>query len=238
MPMPAENDDEKDGFMDRLAKSLFASPGSPFTAFADQQRMDRLEQCRQLERILASCQSANTNDAQASAVNEFENKSSGMADIPASRSGARIARFFKWEQNDSEQQAESNSSALSDAASSLYGGSDNGGEKSQSIQSKKSSVRNRFSKGCAIETHEMWACRALAVGCGNHLIDLRRCWSDDTKMVQKESMTGEGITMYNENHQKEKSCREIQISMARCVNKHAKELDERSTERVKAAKKQ
>lgn len=229
--MSNANNDSKDGFMDRLAKKLFASPDSPFTAFADQQRMDRLEQCQQLQRILAACQSAN-NDARDAPMNETEE----ILDIPQSRSGARIARFFKWdspnsdEQNDAQEQS---TSVLSEAASSFYKGSDNDdvGE-CESVQSKKSIARRScYSKDCAIETHELWACRALALGCGNHLGDLRRCL-DDANPVLVRNSGGDEVEYYIDEKKKKNSCREIQVDMARCVNRHAAELDERN----KAAK--
>ena len=57
------------------------------------------------------------------------------------------------------------------------------------------------------------ACRALALGCGGYLAELRDCWSD-TKQIA----SGKGG---------ERSCRDIQIDMSRCVNKRAAELAER-----------
>mmetsp|Transcript_19560 Transcript_19560/g.42486 ORF Transcript_19560/g.42486 Transcript_19560/m.42486 type:complete len:236 (-) Transcript_19560:1911-2618(-) len=235
--MTANNDSKEDGPMDRLAKRLFASPDSPFTAFADRQRMERLESCRQLERILEACQSAN-NDAQVSG-NDSEQKSSEMTEFPPSRSGARIARFFKWDSPNSPDPNELNDvqdadSVFSDAASSFYEDSGSDGGKKQSVQSKKIIARPRFSKDCAIETHELWASRALALGCGNYLADLRRCWSDANHSPDQESVAGDGITLYNENNEKEKSCRQIQVDMAQCVKKNATELEER----IQAAKKQ
>jgi hypothetical protein len=44
------SDDAENGIIDCLAKTLFAHPSSPLTAFADRQRMDRIEQCKELER--------------------------------------------------------------------------------------------------------------------------------------------------------------------------------------------
>lgn len=52
----SSSDDDNDGFVDRLAKTLFASPNSPLTAFADRQRIERLEQCSQLANFLSACQ--------------------------------------------------------------------------------------------------------------------------------------------------------------------------------------
>ncbi|KAL7532057.1 hypothetical protein ACHAXR_004402 [Thalassiosira sp. AJA248-18] len=225
--------DNNDGIMDRMAKRLFASQDSPFTAFADRQRIERVEQCRQLERILKACQSAN--DAQV-AGNEFDTNSSEEVEFQPSRSGARIARFFKWngpdEQNGTQEVDSGRISVLSEAAASVYEDSDTSdGQMKQPVPRKKSNKRS-FSTNCAIETHELWACRALALGCGNHVGDLRRCWSDANSPNQKTAAAvGNEITFENGN---ENSCRHIQLNMAKCVNKNAAEL----AERVQAAKDQ
>ncbi|KAL7450219.1 hypothetical protein ACHAWC_002173, partial [Mediolabrus comicus] len=179
-------DDSRDGPIDRLAKALFASPSSPLTAFADRQRLERLEQCKQLEDILLSCQTVNE-------VRENGDRASANTDAGSaankSRSEARIKRFFKWnesqETNGSNDDNNTSSNVFSDATASIYG--DGGGESSDVKQ-----VRNRlntntspqYSKDCIKETHEMWACRALALGCGNHLSNLKQCWSDASSVQQ------------------------------------------------------
>lgn len=144
--MPANNNDG-DGIMDRMAKRLFASPGSPFTAFADRQRIERLEQCRQLERILNACQAAS--DAQAIDTTNLSEEDA----FPPSKSGVRIARFFKWEDTADPEEEDQNCSrsVLSDAADSFY--DNDGGRKQQIVQTNK---RSRFSKSCAREAHELW----------------------------------------------------------------------------------
>ena len=43
------SDDAENGIIDCLAKTLFAHPSSPLTAFANRQRMDRIEQCKELK---------------------------------------------------------------------------------------------------------------------------------------------------------------------------------------------
>ena len=238
------SDDAEDGIMDRLAKTLFAHPSSPLTAFADRQRMDRIEQCKELERILSACRSAkHVRDAARGGAGEGikEAPDNIMAgDIPTSRSGAKIARFFKWDddppgtddERNNDQTAERG--VLDQAVTSLR---DNGSGGDEGKKGKQHSVsRPRFSEDCAIETHEMWACRALALGCGNHLADLRRCWSD-RHSASTVKMRDEGVYFY-EGTKEEKSCRDIQMSMARCVNRHAEELNERERVRASPAGKQ
>ena len=200
------SDEHEDGFMDRMAKRLFASPDSPFTRFADQQRIDRLEQCRQLERALKACQSAND-----------EPGALGTTDVPDERSRARIARFYKWKESE---HPESQDAAQADPSFQSDG---------ESHQSQTAGARSR--RDCSKETHELWACRALALGCGGHVRDLRQCWMD-AQIVDAHAPTGgEGAGLQNGTRH---SCQDVQMSLASCVNKRAAEL----AERVQAAKKQ
>jgi hypothetical protein len=235
MPAGRRNDDgydAEDGIVHRLAKTLFANPNSPFTAFADRQRMDRIEQCKELGRVLEACRSArHAGDAARGAGGGMKDAPDDVAgEIPTSRSGARIARFFKWDDpppgpdggGDDGRTAEDG--VLDRAVASLY---DNGSGDDEGKRGGKDDTRRpRFSEDCAIETHELWACRALALGCGNHLADLRRCWSDQHS-VATVKMRDEGTYFYEAGAKEETSCRAVQMSMARCVNRHAEELNER-----------
>jgi hypothetical protein len=231
-----EGNDAENGIMTRLARTLFANPNSPFTEFADKQRLERIDQCKGLERILMACQSAKRvrDEAREAGMEINETTDAALEGMPASRSGARIARFFKWDNSPDStddglnhaQPAEAG--ALDRAVSSIYDKGNVGGDDGAS-KGKKSIVRPRFSEDCAIETHEMWACRALALGCGNHLDDLRRCWSDKNPITAVVTRRGDDGMDFHEDPKKDekKSCRGIQISMARCVNRHAAELNER-----------
>eukprot|EP00574_Skeletonema_japonicum_P004911 CAMPEP_0201729450 /NCGR_PEP_ID=MMETSP0593-20130828/19161_1 /ASSEMBLY_ACC=CAM_ASM_000672 /TAXON_ID=267983 /ORGANISM="Skeletonema japonicum, Strain CCMP2506" /LENGTH=220 /DNA_ID=CAMNT_0048221803 /DNA_START=13 /DNA_END=675 /DNA_ORIENTATION=+ len=211
--------DNKDGPIDRLAKALFASPSSPLTAFADKQRSERLEQCKHLEDTLMACQRANAaNVDHAGAAAAASNESVGNK----SRSEARIKRFFKW--NEPHQgNNDDKSSVLKDATDSILDRDNSGNSSDYKNQRQRlNSNSSHYSKGCIQETHEMWACRALALGCGNHLSDLRRCWSDASSVPNK----GE-LTFKDGDSGSDASCRGIQQQMARCVLKNTAELKER-----------
>ena len=168
--------------------------------------------------ILSACRSAkHFRDAACRADEEIKEAPENMAgDIPTSRSVAKIARFFKWDdppgtddERNNDQTAER--SVLNQAVTSLY---DNGSGDNEGKRGKQHSVsRPHFSKDCTIEIHELWACRALTLGCGNHLTDLRRCCSDrhSASMV---NMRDEGIYFTKVNKEK-KSCRDIQMRLLR-----------------------
>jgi hypothetical protein len=142
-------------------------------------------------------------------------------DIPTSRSVAKIARFFKWDDPPGTDDERSNDqtakrSVLDQAVTSLY---DNGSGADEGKRGKQHSVsRPRFSKDCTIKTHELWACRALALGCGNHLTDLRRCWSD-RHSASTVNMRDEGLH-FNEVNKEEKSCCDIQMRLLHYKSAH------------------
>ena len=165
---PASSDKEEDGIFKRLAKALFASPSSPLTAFADRQRVERLEQCRHLEAILTACQATHeaqkrlSKDAKGNelVVNTWETEEKALI---TSKSGMRIARFFQWTSSHSDLASDelddSEGRVVKEATVSFTN------EKPIQDSINLESTRNvRFSKACAKEAHELWACRALALG--------------------------------------------------------------------------
>lgn len=213
-------EDNRDGPFDRLAKSLFASPNSPFTAFADKQRSERLGQCKELEDTLLACQKS------FEVGGSTADKTVVVSSTAKSRSEVRIKRFFKWndpQQHSSSDDTSDGGSVLSEAAASIYGDGDSNDNK-QMRNRLGSNNSLHYSKGCIRETHEMWACRALALGCGNHLSDLRRCWSDAASVLNKGEFA---IKVGDSGSAADAACRGIQQQMARCVSKNAAELKER-----------
>lgn len=216
-----EGKEEKLGMVDRLAHSLFASPTSPLTAFADRQRAERLDGCRELETILKACQAANKVQERNDEIDVNPSATDDTALAPT-KSGVRIARFFKWDSPHSDQNSEegsdNNRSIIGDATA-IFTDELSNAPKNKSDKRDNAKRNIQYSKACARETHEMWACRALAMGCGQHLSELRRCWDS---------------SLLGNNGSSDTSCKGIQQNMAHCVTKHASEL----SERMEAAKKQ
>mmetsp|Transcript_6748 Transcript_6748/g.13886 ORF Transcript_6748/g.13886 Transcript_6748/m.13886 type:complete len:223 (-) Transcript_6748:149-817(-) len=211
-----EAKDEKLGIVDRLANYMFANPDSPFTQFADRQRVERLQQCREIEAILKACQESRKKVEQAS-KNKIDVDPSPK-DIPSlatTKRSLKISRFFKWDSPHSDQDTdgshENSRSIIGDATALLSGEI----QRDTNTVSSEGKMNTKFSKDCSKETHELWACRALSIGCGNHVSNLRNCW---------DSVVSGGNS--------EGSCKEIQQNMARCVTKNTSEL----VRRVEAAK--
>ncbi|CAJ1967572.1 unnamed protein product [Cylindrotheca closterium] len=81
-------------------------------------------------------------------------------------------------------------------------------------------------KTCAREEHLVWSCRAVAIGCGKDLGELKKCFEDEGPL---RILSAPG-TAYEESDNNKKAkipCRKVQESLGNCVNKGAYELYER-----------
>lgn len=81
-------------------------------------------------------------------------------------------------------------------------------------------------KTCAREEHLVWSCRAVAIGCGRELGELKKCFEDEGPL---RILSAPG-TAYEDADKKKKvqiPCRQVQEAMGNCINKGAYELYER-----------
>ena len=222
---------DRNGYFARLADRVFGSDGFLGT-FADEQRLERLDGCKALEGDLSHC-----TRMQRRLMAEVErrrvekegggggfwgrrknNKQSAAADqadeavdtsyVPSqSATKTRIARFYDWGEPDG------------DAAEAPGGGDDGGGLAAPAT-----------SASCHRETHSVWACRALAVGCADHLVPLRKCLQrTGTVATHYEGSTGAagGAADDGFSNGSADECILEQRALAQCVNVKLEELDKR-----------
>ena len=88
------------------------------------------------------------------------------------------------------------------------------------------------SKTCAREQHALWACRAVAVGCGLELGNLKRCFDEEGPM----SVLSNPQNQYEGKAPKSRKggeipCGGLQQQVGQCVNTGLRELDERERDR-------
>ena len=204
------SNEEREGFFDRLAKTIYASESSPFSQFADQQRAERLASCGQLEMILNACKAETNNENE----NGLDTDESGLTSDAGIRSGAKIARFFQWDKPENAHISSSKTEEVSE-----------NNTRNEKIANR---LQANYSRGCHQESHELWACRALALGCGSFLKDLRQVWDQETLVTsQNEFETKTNEIIYEDRKSREDIAREIQQKMAKCVTKNASELAQR-----------
>jgi hypothetical protein len=96
------------------------------------------------------------------------------------------------------------------------------------------------STACQREEHALWACRAVAVGCGKPLTELRDCFDQlgpDQVLLSSRSNTGQATTCYNDKSEemsKRKSkvpCHDYQQAVGECVATNLYELQQRVEQR-------
>eukprot|EP00536_Pseudo-nitzschia_multiseries_P003917 jgi/Psemu1/284729/fgenesh1_pg.62_\ len=144
--------------------SLFSSPSSlreRFQEFDDQQRIQRLSACQQLDAILSDCRERHANNNNNNNNNKHRNHPNNDP-IESVSIGLRNMKYFGWRgiaTTPSDQNDDNNNDSNNDELSSL--------------------VRSRIRSSCSREQHAVWACRAVATGCGKDLAELKRCFDHD-----------------------------------------------------------
>ena len=241
---------DRDGYFARLAGRVFGSAsGDGFLAtFADEQRLERLDGCTALEGDLGQCQrirrkmeeammeaksggggrgfwgrmrgnnKSTNNDAAVQSREETLDGTDALPYVPSqSATKTRIARFYDWGEPDGAAAA-----AAPDAAASANG----------------SAAAAASPPSCHRESHSVWACRALAVGCADHLVPLRKCLRrTGSAAVHYEGSSGEALAEDGGAIGGTGSVDECvleQQALAQCVNVKLDELDKRFRERQRA----
>ena len=232
---------DRNGYFARLADRVFGSDGFLGT-FADEQRLERLDGCKALEgdwdhctkiqRRLEEVERARLEKEQGSgsggggfwgrrknkgaaagAVGTDEQADDAMdtSYVPSqSATKTRIARFYDWGEPDG------------DAAEAPGDGG---------------AVVPATSASCHRETHSVWACRALAVGCADHLPPLRKCLQrTGTVATHYEGNTAGGDTDDAFSNDSADECILEQQALAQCVNIKLEELDKRFRDRQRLTK--
>ena len=217
---------DREGYFARFAQRLFGDPTGFLGSFADDQRLARLEGCKDLESNLADCErirdailSANANSA-----------SDVTSTIPSnsSTSQLKINRFYGWgvggsgasdrereeEARIMEQHEDTNSSAQINVAS-----------RNNSTDMASTAGSADGSTSCSRESHSVWACRALALGCADHLVPLRKCLRE-TKSdgIFYDNTDGAATSV-------EGACALEQIALAKCVASNTADLKQRCKKR-------
>jgi hypothetical protein len=243
-----DNNDTPESHSDRESPFSFLN-SSFFTDFSDHQRLERLKQCREIEHVLNRCRTMQqiimlknqeqelhqkkgifTNWLKRS-DNKPDNNNNKHHHPPASRSpphystleleqtvpGLRMTHYFGWRQTSAVR--------VGDVV----------------IREKKQEETTREEKketltSCARETHCLWACRSIALGCAPYLTKLKQCFQ------QYENVQSVDQTAYDEKSRKNITaadlvipCREIQEELGACVTQNALELQRRRQQKTKNA---
>ena len=222
---------------ERFGSFLFGKDGM-FSEFSDQQRMDRLKQCASLEHALRDCQNKQKNESKKQLLptkkekdEETLKKSSSWWRFPwQSNKESSIHRTSTTTTTTDDVNATSKTNANKTHMNLLSVNSNNDDDTriEQSKMSRNDHMAMKINKfydwdqdeiakqsskkknNCDMETHAVWACRAIALGCASELVTLKKCFKAK-----------------NNND----DCRDAQQILSTCVNREAKELDDRIQQR-------
>jgi len=218
-----ENNGSGDSGKNTTETPSSSSPSSSwwswFSNLQDDQRMDRLKRCQDLQTILHKCQRQRVEQ-------HNDNVKYDPTSIESFSGGLRTMKYFGWrgilqDEEKQEQQQDGNEEDKERRASS-------------SIPPK--AVQTAVIRSCSREQHALWACRAVAVGCGKELGSLKAGFDE----VGKWTVLMETRTAY-EGHQPQPStteendssipCAQLQSILGRCVQKGGEELLQRIQQR-------
>jgi hypothetical protein len=204
----------------------------------DEQRIQRLQQCRILQDVLAECQSRQKSDSSdqppaadgrsrwSSIIRPFRTPTEAaelehtsppprrqLEDFPE---GIRMLRYFGWRNrivNDENQDRDS------------YG-------IAGVVPSNKSSSND---DPCAREVHAVWACRAVALQCGSHLQQLKSCFDQHDEKPNANHVLSTSETAYDCSSSITTAipCADQQQQLGHCVRIAAQELMKRQNDRNK-----
>jgi hypothetical protein len=183
--------------------------------FMDQQRLERLKQCQEIDVILKNCL------ARRSELRNNKTPTEPALDIEHSIPGTRMMRYFGWhEETPVSQESTSFSSLLSSGGATQDVTSRNAAAQQESTTKSSSSLAI---PSCAKETHALWACRSVCLACAEHLKNVKDCLDGLPNDVISIPETAYEPTSYTGLI----PCRQSQEELGKCVIQQAKELQKR-----------
>jgi len=182
---------------------------SRFQEFSDDQRLFRLQACQDIYTCVESCR--NVRSSKLSGKDGEE-----MLDLEGCASGVRMVKYFDWRES---------------LPTRIKLSNDIKGETVVSMKTASTDQEKDEIPTCARETHSMWGCRAVALGCAPHLIDLRNCFQES---YSKEHVLSVAQFSYENNNEKDTPCGDIQKKLGDCVAKEAALLEQRISARKTA----
>lgn len=187
------------------------------SSFADEQTYERLKQCGEIEDALTKCQR----------IRKLAKKAKGKIEqepsirLTDTRAGMKIARYYDWglsnpkaEQAVAAMRGDNSFRSLHPTATEVV----------DAAQSEKVENRSQYkSTKCSKETHALWGCRAMALGCASELVKLKKC------MIQKHNSTDPKYFTYDskKDFSNAQGCQIDMQALGNCVSEKWKDLNQR-----------
>ena len=187
--------------------------------FQDDQRMERLQKCREFESVLEGCRQRHQRKTTTKKKKNTEESSSSSnyhrETIEEFSAGLRTMKYFGWRgifRNNSEQT-----------------------EKEQEEGALDPRLALKIEESCAREQHAVWACRGISLGCGQELSYLKNCFEQEGPhpVLINPNTNYEPPSSSNQNGRNNYKvpCHEMQQKLGNCVAVGAQELYQRREQR-------
>lgn len=219
--------------------------------FHDAQRMERLQACSQLDQILRDCRSGRRRQDPQKQQQQQEQQPQPYGDhtIEGTSAGLRVMKYFGWRGILGPTPTDPRSDGRKD---------DEGTADEGTAALLPPTLRTQIRQSCAREQHAVWACRAVATGCGKDLGALKRCFdggggnsssigpsnlpNNNAAATSVYSVLTEHRTSYDgksksssnsgdDSNDDDVPCRDMQELLGRCVTASARQLLERQQQR-------
>lgn len=200
--------------------------------FSDDQRCQRLQACQDITKCVQNCLQR---QREALSLNDGNAKSdmvrTEVLDIESCVSGIRMMKYFHWRESEAYGNEKAPPTPSTKEDGELTNTMDN------SMNNENTTTTPIGVPTCAREVHAQWACRAVALACSPHVIQLRDCFEeigdkDEILSVPYFGYTDTSTTITADpGTMKRIPCREIQANLGKCVAERAAELEQRVSQR-------
>mmetsp|Transcript_16737 Transcript_16737/g.31707 ORF Transcript_16737/g.31707 Transcript_16737/m.31707 type:complete len:238 (-) Transcript_16737:9-722(-) len=232
----------------------FSSIRDFISSFADEQNLERLKQCAEIEQALRQCERIQQAVKEGGLETSSASTSTAVT-LQDSRAGMKIARFYGWGlRNPKAEEAvaamragggnqlfysmQKEASSQQQQQQEWEGGTATDGKYFSGNASSIASSSPAIS--CSKEHHALWGCRAMAVGCAKELVELKKCFeenhSSDGNDPQYFCYSNDNDVKANGNNtaetgsgtvNRDKVCSESMRKLGECVTMKWKDLNER-----------
>jgi hypothetical protein len=218
----------------------YSSLKEQWGTFQDAQRLERLAVCLQLDQLLKECRQRRGRQSR-SHGNSHSTASSPHArdSIESITPGLRTMKYYGWRgilKSTEKEEKEGTTSSEMNAESS----NNDTVTASDSDSGQLSAIHQQIQSSCSREQHAVWACRAVATGCGKELASLKKCFEEDHHVYDILTVPHTGYENYNNSSSNNNNnntkqpvipCWKAQNILGSCVTANAKQLLERKQQR-------
>ena len=248
-PSPTNNDDTNDTTNNNSWS--FSSILDRVYDFSHQQRVDRLKECLELERLLQQRREA----TKAEELEQHE-----RAKTTGELMRRKIIRFYQWDVNNNNNNASSPPKTAVPPNNNNNNNNNNDNNNNTANNEIQSTTKPFVDDDPAKHIHMIWGCRAMALACGHELLVVRGCVHEQHHFKPRQGAHGPKIMRLpipdygntpkrqpqNQQHEEETQddngnsseryvdpCLSVQQALSKCVTQNIMRLEKNVVKRRK-----